>query len=56
LKVLIKNDSIDEARELGIYETCPAETCLRMLIDAGTGAVVTELTLMLDPDFASRLQ
>ena len=55
LESVNKNDSIDEARELCIYEACTAETGLRMLIVAATGAVISELTLMLVPDFVSRL-
>lgn len=50
-----KNDIIDKTRELCINVARTAETCLRMLTGASTGVVVSEFTLMLVPDLASRL-
>jgi len=50
-----KNDNIDKTRELCTNVAYTAETCFRMLTGASTGVVVSEFTLMLVPDLASRL-
>jgi hypothetical protein len=50
-----KNDNIDQTRELCTNAACTAETCLRMLTGASTGVVISESTLMLVSDLASRL-
>jgi len=55
LIVLVKNDNIDKRRKHCICEAFTAETCLRMLTSAATGVAVSEFTMMLVPNLATRL-